>query len=97
MILIFMNLQIKHLHVYRLFINVFQEEGDGIYESEESDDEDTDSDISIDENDELKSDDEDESQKKKRRVVTKAYKVCLFYSKEKISFNFEFQLSFNDL
>lgn len=65
------------------YLCVLQEEDDGIYESEESVDEDTDSDISIDENDELKSDDEDESKKKKRRVVTKAYKVCLFYSKEK--------------
>lgn len=36
-----------------------------------------DSDFSIDENDEPVSDHEEEGQKKKRRLVTKAYKVCL--------------------
>lgn len=51
-----------------------EEEGDVVYESEESEEDETDSDISIDENDEPKSDDEDEGPKKKRRVVTKAYK-----------------------
>ena len=64
------------IHIIFSFVSQLKEEGDGVYESEESDDDDTDSDISIDENDEPKSDNEDEGPKKKRRVVTKAYKVC---------------------